>query len=260
MPTSDHDLPSAPFDVPSSHLTEPVVPELIREDLVTEALPWLDEVARTICWQLNNRVPLDDLRSLGHFALTDLVRRHDPSIAPFEPYMRLHLRWAMLDGVRRQRHTRAINARAKALMASAQMSANHTAPPSSGMPPSEGTFGARLRVVMRDHAAAMGISLLSTYGAEFATAPSSGTPERAMFKNARHEELRAAVAAIRDKTMRELVDRHYFKGRSLAQVADELRISKSWASRLHAQAIELLADKLRGTEADPASSGHYEKK
>ena len=103
----------------------------------------------------------------------------------------------------------------------------------------------------------MGISLIAGYGAEVATAPSSGTPERSMFKRARHEELRKAVAGIRDKTTRELIDRHYFKGRSLVQVADELRISPSWASRLHAHAITQLAEALRGSEADPASSSEY---
>lgn len=256
MPTSDPDLPSSPFDVISEQ--PELIPELVREDLVEQALPWLDEIASTIAWQLNGRVPIDDLRSLGHFAVTDLVRRYDPEVAPFEPYMRLHLRWSMLDGIRRQRHTRAINARARALVASERLA--HTrngdanVPSSTNMPPSEQSFALRLRMVMRDHAAAMGISLIAAHGYDIATAPSSGTPERAVFKQARFEELRAAVAALPDENMRELIHRHYFKGRSLMQAAAELNISRSWASRLHAQAIELLGRRLRGSEADPRSS------
>ncbi len=255
MPTSDRQLPSAPFDVPSENAPSAQVPEFVSEELVEQSLPWLNQIAGTICWQLNGNVPVDDLRSLGHFAVTDLVRRYDPLIVPFEPYMRLHLRWAMLEGVRRQRHSRAINARAEALVAADRLSLARQGeadlPASSNMPPSENTFGGRLRMVMRDHAAAMGISLIASQGRDIATAPSSGTPERAVFKQARFVELRAAVSELADDVQRELIERHYFKGLPLAQAAKELRISKSWASRLHAQAIQLLGRRLRGSEADP---------
>lgn len=255
MTTSDHDVSLlGPESDPDEH-----IPDLVQEELVMQALPWLDEVAATIRWQLQNRVPLDDLRSIGHFALADLARRYDPEVAPFEPYMRLHLRWAMLDGIRRQRHTRAINARARALVASERLAQVRQGdagglPASLEMPPSENTFTNRLRVVMRDHAAAMGISLIAAHGQDFATAPSSAQPERAVFKRARFDELRAAVSELPDPKMRQVIERHYFKGRPLSEVARELKISKGWTSRLHAQAIRLLGARLRGTEADPASS------
>ncbi len=223
------------------------------------ALTWLDDVAATICWQFDNRVPIDDLRSIGHFALTDLVRRYEPEIAPFEPYMRLHLRWAMLDGVRRQRHTRAINARARALVASesltlARNESGGSGPSSTSMPPSEGTFGHRLRVVLRDHATAMGISMIVSQGRDVATAPSSAQPERAVFRQARFDEVRAAVAELPDPKMRIMIERHYFGGEPLAEIARSLDISRGWASRLHQSAIRLLEERLRGTEADPNST------
>jgi RNA polymerase sigma factor for flagellar operon FliA len=253
-PSSDHE-PSL-MGPTSENEGEEHVPDLLEEKLVVEALPWLDSVAGSICWQLQHRVPIDDLRSIGHLALTDLVRRYDPALSPFEPYMRLHLRWAMLDGIRRQRHTRAINARARALAASEELvhaRREGGAPPSSGMPASEHTFANRLQVVMRDHAAAMGISLLASQGHVIATAPSSAQPERAAFKQARFEELRAAVEELPDEKMRQVVRAHYFRGQSLSEVGAALGISRGWASRLHAQAIRILAERLRGTEADPSS-------
>jgi len=43
---------------------------------------------------------------------------------------------------------------------------------------------------------------------------------------------------------RALVQGFYFDGRQFDEVAKELGISKSWASRLHAKALDLLRDVL----------------
>jgi RNA polymerase sigma factor for flagellar operon FliA len=42
-----------------------------------------------------------------------------------------------------------------------------------------------------------------------------------------------------------LIRRIYFEGATLQEAADALGISKSWASRLHAKALEQLARSLR---------------
>ena len=51
--------------------------------------------------------------------------------------------------------------------------------------------------------------------------------------------LREAIAALPDKE-RALVTKHYWEGKNLLEAGAELGISKSWASRLHAQAVERL--------------------
>ena len=55
---------------------------------------------------------------------------------------------------------------------------------------------------------------------------------------------------VRDLPDREraLIDRHYFGGEPFDEIAKDIGISKSWASRLHAQAIQKLAAALRGAE------------
>lgn len=52
-------------------------------------------------------------------------------------------------------------------------------------------------------------------------------------------KLRAALDALPDKE-RALVTKHYYEGKNLLEAGAELGISKSWASRLHAQAVEKL--------------------
>jgi RNA polymerase sigma factor for flagellar operon FliA len=51
--------------------------------------------------------------------------------------------------------------------------------------------------------------------------------------------LRDAIASLPDRE-RALVTKHYFEGKNLLVAGAELGISKSWASRLHAQAVDRL--------------------
>jgi RNA polymerase sigma factor for flagellar operon FliA len=52
-------------------------------------------------------------------------------------------------------------------------------------------------------------------------------------------KLRAAIARLPAKE-RALVTKHYWEGKNLLEAGAELGMSKSWASRLHAQAVERL--------------------
>ena len=56
--------------------------------------------------------------------------------------------------------------------------------------------------------------------------------------------------AIRDlpERERELLKKHYFEGKDLDEAGSELGISKSWASRLHARAVERLRAAVGGEE------------
>jgi len=56
--------------------------------------------------------------------------------------------------------------------------------------------------------------------------------------------------AIRDlpERERELLKKHYFEGKDLDEAGSELGISKSWASRLHARAVERLRAAIGGEE------------
>ena len=52
-------------------------------------------------------------------------------------------------------------------------------------------------------------------------------------------KIRIALEALPDKE-RALVTKHYFEGKNLLEAGAELGISKSWASRMHAQAVDRL--------------------
>ena len=60
----------------------------------------------------------------------------------------------------------------------------------------------------------------------------------------RAARLRVAIGKLPDRP-RALVTKHYFEGKSLLEAGAELGVSKSWASRLHARAVEGIARSLR---------------
>jgi RNA polymerase sigma factor for flagellar operon FliA len=62
--------------------------------------------------------------------------------------------------------------------------------------------------------------------------------------------LRAAIAQLPDRP-RALVTRHYFEGKSLLEAGAELGVSKSWASRLHSQAVDRLRALMETEPAEP---------
>ena len=60
----------------------------------------------------------------------------------------------------------------------------------------------------------------------------------------------AALAALPEKERR-LLQLYYFEDRPLEEVGKMLGLSKSWSSRLHARAVELLKQELAKTGANP---------
>jgi RNA polymerase sigma factor for flagellar operon FliA len=221
-----------------------LVPSLDERRLMGEALPILGEVAGKIHRQLGAVIPVDDLKSLGHVALVGLVRRYQSGAVPFGAYLRVRLRWAMLDGIRRDSHGRSVAGRARALAGASRLI--HPSATEDSQPPlmTERGYRQQLSTLLRDHAAVMGIALMASAEGLSAQADSSADPEKTTLARAAASELREAVAALPDPRQRALVERHYFGDESFDAIADSLGISKSWASRLHGQAIQTLARRL----------------
>jgi RNA polymerase sigma factor for flagellar operon FliA len=221
--------------------------------LVEEGLPFVPQVANLVARQLGRIADREELEGVGRLELVAIARSYDPSRASFPGYARTKLRWAMLDSVRRDTHGRAFASKARALVAAERVADGATAdlPDPHG---SEAAHAARLRAVFAAQAAAMALALAAPYEAaprsdaeEGAPSPpdlASPSPEEALSLRRQAERLRAAIDELPPR-QRALVDRHYFGDERFDLIADSLGVSKSWASRLHAQALEQLAGKLR---------------
>ncbi|MCC6528437.1 MAG: sigma-70 family RNA polymerase sigma factor [Polyangiaceae bacterium] len=208
-------------------------------------------VVGKLCRRLAPYADEDELTSLARAALVEVVRRHDPERAPLVPYVVRHLEWAVLDELRRLTHVRAIKARALALETASRLLAAREEADAGASPagtgsdpmslPSQEEFRARLRGLLASQASALATALSASGGEP---ADPADNPEDKLTRDTLAARIRASVAELPERE-RALVERHYFGEERFDVIAADLGVSKSRASRLHAQAIETLGRRLR---------------
>ncbi len=222
-------------------------------DLVEGALDLVEAIARHLHRTVGSPASLDDLIGVGRIGLLDAARRYDAARGvPFRAFAAHRVRGAVLDGMRRMGHVpRRAYARIRAVEAAARVS--EAALEDLGVAPPPGAGPAVAAQRLGDHlaamATAMAVGLLSSpAGGDdggVTAADDAPDPEQAA---ARRELLALVGAALEELPAEEaaLVRRHYLEGEQFDEVARDLGISKSWASRLHARAMDRLTRRLRG--------------
>jgi RNA polymerase sigma factor for flagellar operon FliA len=207
------------------------------------------ELVRMIAAQVSRTVGLspefDDLLAMGREGLLDAARRFDPSRGvPFRAYANYRIRGAVLDGVRklsvlpRRAYERLAAFEAASLVSQGEtehaFAAGQRADPSTA----DRALAAHLSSIAM--AAAVGIAT-ETRGEDV---DGHDSPEEALARAELVQLVRSAIAEL-PKEEGELVRRHYLEGERLDDVARDLDMSKSWASRLHTRAVARLTKRLR---------------
>jgi len=216
------------------------------------ALDLVELFARRIAREIGPSADLEELRSFGREGLFDAARRFDPSRGvPFRGYASFRVRGAILDGVRSSaRLPRRAHERLSGLMAAARQSAGSAE--DAFAPPAPGSTSADAERVLGEHLAAMAtavaVGLLATTGygdaSERVPVSQAATPEEALGRAELVELVRRSIESL-PREEAELVRRHYLEGERFDQVAADLGLSKSWASRLHTRAIKRLTAMLK---------------
>jgi RNA polymerase sigma factor for flagellar operon FliA len=225
-----------------------VEPRVTEQDLVRQGLPVVVAVCRRLARRLGGVVPLDDLTGIGNLALVDVARAWDPSRAAFVPYARVRLKWAILDGLRRETHARA-SLRAAALIASDRLADAEAEESEPGAPTTQEEDQAALADLLSAHAAALALGL-AVASPDVSVAES---PEEEVGRAEVAHVIRTVIDGLPDRE-RALMQRHYYGGEPFDAIARDLGISKSWASRLHERAVQAVKRALRGP-ADPGPDG-----
>ena len=208
----------------------------------------LQFVAKQLSRRLGRHIALEDLIALGHPALMEVARTYQPNRAKFATYTALKVKWAILDGVRRETRSRSASARAAAVAISERLSEDtEVILAETGVPVTEEECQDRLRELLEGHAAAMALGLTASRDDAVDSIPDSvASPEECAARQELRRDIWRAVEALPDRE-RALIERHYFGGEPFDEIAKDLGVSKSWASRLHTQAIQALAKAIRGS-------------
>lgn len=186
-------------------------------------------VASTVHPRVRPHVDMEELISLGNQGLAEAAQRYDARLGKFETFAWWRIHGAILDGLRR----------------------------SSPLP--RGTW----RKLLAAHAAndqsvvaAIGGVLRRSIPSSFEQLREHGfdvagaTVEDALDRERALAGLREALAAL-PEVERTLVERHYWEGCDLSAAGEELGMSKSWASRLHARALGRLREVLAAHAPEP---------
>jgi RNA polymerase sigma factor for flagellar operon FliA len=227
-----------------------------------ETLAWFHDnldlvtlVARQVATSLGPAFEFDDLLAFGREGLLDAARRFDASRGvPFRGYANYRVRGAIFDGARqiaplsRRMYEKLAASRAASLISEGELEfSTHLANTDAG------TAEEFLLEHLASVAMAAAIGLVASGAARGASSASSvaageldaePTPEEAYARAELTESVRAALADLPAEEA-ELVRRHYFEGDNLEVAGERIGISKSWASRLHARAINRLSKRLR---------------
>jgi RNA polymerase sigma factor for flagellar operon FliA len=225
-------------------------PEVMERFRAT--LDLVPKIAGQLMRSLRGVSEMDDLVSYGQTGLLEAARRFDPSRGvPFRAYASIRIRGSIIDGVRALSPLpRSVFERLRGLHAMQRVSEVTTedayATGSGSVTSAEADHLISEHLSNMATAMAIGMMARPVRGDDGETISVSRfeSPEEAASNAELRNIVMGAIAELPDNEA-QLVRRHYIDGEHFEQVAEDLGLSKSWASRLHARAISRLSKRLR---------------
>ncbi|MGR7025423.1 sigma-70 family RNA polymerase sigma factor [Geodermatophilus sp. URMC 62] len=217
------------------------------EAIVTEHLPLCSFAVNAVASRISlpGHVSRDDLLSCARLALVEVARRFDPSAgATFATYALPRLQGAVLDELRSgDWASRSVRAAARRTDAAADaLTIRLGRPPTrEELAESLGMRRGELDALQVDvHRAVMvSIDAESGDGGPLDLPDPGESPERAVLRGERSRYLQDAIRALPDR-LDEVVERNFFGGESLTDIATDLGVTLSRVSQMRARALTLL--------------------
>lgn len=213
-----------------------------RARLVERHLEVAKRAANLVFPRVRGFVEFDELVALGNAGLAEAAQRYEPDRgAAFETFAWYRVQGAIVDGLRRSSSLpRRVWAKLVALRAASdyleQRGERDRGAVQRGAAPK--THGDALSDV-KDALSAIRTMYVVSLDTVHEPANATAHPGEALDAARAASKLRRALDALPDKE-RAIMTKHYWEGKNLLEAGAELGISKSWASRLHAQAVERL--------------------
>jgi RNA polymerase sigma factor FliA len=224
--------------------------------LVEKHLSLVQAIARKVKKTLNASIELDDLVGYGSKGLVEAAERFDARHGvAFTTFAYYRIRGAIYDGLRAMGwYSRADYARYRAeeraneyLRNRADREGAAQAQGGAGGSPtaSEAATLAEVHEILSSVATVHITSLEAASSVPDETLPAADV---AVDNHRLSQRVRQAVAGLPEKERR-LMELYYFADKNLEEAGAELGLSKSWACRLHARAVDLLRDAM--DDGDP---------
>jgi RNA polymerase sigma factor for flagellar operon FliA len=227
-----------------------------RDQLIQQHLSLVQSVARKLKKQITARVEFDDLVGYGSKGLIEAAERFDPRHGvAFTTFAYYRIRGAMLDGLRTMGwYSRADYARYRAEERANEYLQNHADREAvQGLAPGEAASTAAtspsssVEAALSSIAEVLGgiatVHITSLEAAAAVADESLPAPDANLDIGRLGARVRVAMQKLPDKE-RQLMELYYFAGKNLEEAGGAMGLSKSWACRLHARAVDLLRAEL----------------
>jgi RNA polymerase sigma factor for flagellar operon FliA len=218
------------------------------KELVEKHLSLVQALARKVKKTLGASIELDDLIGYGSKGLVEAAERFDERHGvAFSTFAYYRIRGAMYDGLRTMGwYSRADHARYRAEERANEYLRSRAdregAARAQGLEPTADAAGT-LDAVAEILSGVATVHITSLEAASTVADESLPAPDAAVDAERLTLRVRQAVLTLPAKERR-LLELYYFADKNLEEAGAELGLSKSWACRLHARAVDLLRDEL----------------
>jgi RNA polymerase sigma factor FliA len=217
-----------------------------RAQLVERHLDLARRAAAIMHPRVREYVAFEELVSLANAGLAEAANRYEPERGVlFTTFAWYRVNGAIVDGLRKTTHLpRRTWAKLVALRAANEYLENRAerergASQRGASPPATADALAAVQQAMSAIRTMYMTSFETMREGGFDVASEAPPPPDGIDTARLVRRLRQAIAELPDKE-RALVTKYYWEGKNLLEAGAELGMSKSWASRLHAQAVERL--------------------
>ncbi len=202
--------------------------------------PYVRSLAAQVRKQFNSQLEMDELVAWGQVGLLEASQRFDAKVgANFLTFAHYRIKGAIFDGLRKMGVLKGSEARS----AGASERANAYAGNLSDR--DQGSGGRTVDDDVREISSAVSglamvfaASLETSEGLQLSDNDNLPADERLELEQMKLR-VRAAISKLPEKE-RKLLEGYYFQQKTLEEAGAEIGQSKSWASRLHARAVETL--------------------
>jgi RNA polymerase sigma factor for flagellar operon FliA len=222
-----------------------------REQILSKYGPYVRSLAATVRRQFSAQLELDELMAYGQVGLLEAADRFDPKLgANFLTFAHYRIKGAIFDGLRKMGVLKGADLRTAYLGERSAAYLGNLSDRDHGHRGNSDDDVRELSSAVTGLAVVFATSLERTEGLQLAdeSVPADQRLELEELK----KRVRAAIEKLPEKERR-LLEGYYFQAKTLEEAGAEIGQSKSWASRLHARAIERLKD-LLADEDDPGAS------
>lgn len=222
--------------------------------LVEQHLSLVQAIARKVKKTVGARIEIDDLVGYGSKGLVEAAERFDSRQGvQFTTFAYYRIRGAMYDGLRTMGwYSRADYARYRAEERANEYLQSHAdregaaragAPEGPGAAAPTDASAETLAAVEQLLSGIAAVHITSLEAASTVADESLPAPDAAVDTRRLSKRVREAITTLPPKERR-LMELYYFADKNLEEAGGELGLSKSWACRLHARAIDLLKQAL----------------